>query len=125
MALSERLQSVVILNCDFPEDIITAVKILSEIGDIKRFRSANKLAQFAGIAPLKLSSSDKGKDVTNKLNQIDKRIAFSRCTRFYSRLDDPKSGLKIRFDKGVDGANGFEAVDHYHVMNPNYTNKKS
>lgn len=37
---------------------------------------------------------------------------------------DPKSGLKIRCDKGVDGENGFEAVDHYHVMNPNYTNKK-
>ena len=37
---------------------------------------------------------------------------------------DQKSGLKIRYDKGVDGENGFEAVDHYHVMNPNYTNKK-
>ena len=35
----------------------------------------------------------------------------------------PKSGLKIRFDKGVDRANGFEAVDHYHVMNPNNTSK--
>ncbi len=37
---------------------------------------------------------------------------------------EPKTGLKVRFDKGVDGANGFEAVDHYHIMNPNYTNKK-
>ena len=37
--------------------IITAVKILSEIGNIKRFANANKLAQFAGIAPLHLSSS--------------------------------------------------------------------
>ena len=43
--------------------IITAVKILSEIGDIKRFGNANKLAQFAGIAPLHLSSSEKGKDI--------------------------------------------------------------
>jgi hypothetical protein len=34
-----------------------AVKILAEIGDIKRFGNANKLAQFAGIAPLHLSSS--------------------------------------------------------------------
>lgn len=32
--------------------VITAEKILSEIGDIKRFPNANKLAQFAGIAPL-------------------------------------------------------------------------
>ena len=44
-------------------NVITAVKILSEIGDIKRFANANKLAQFAGIAPLHLSSSGKGKEV--------------------------------------------------------------
>ncbi len=37
---------------------------------------------------------------------------------------DLKLGLKIRFDKWVGGATGFEAADHYHVMNPNYTNKK-
>ena len=54
-------------------------------------------------------------DVTNP-----KMAANTTSREFY----DPKSGLKIRFDKGVDGANGFEAVDHYHVMNPNYTNKK-
>ena len=46
--------------------IIMAVKILSEIGDIKRFGNANKLAQFAGIAPLHLSSSGKGKDMATK-----------------------------------------------------------
>lgn len=47
-------------------NIITAVKILAEIGDIKRFANANKLAQFAGIAPIKLSSSGKGKDKATK-----------------------------------------------------------
>ncbi len=47
-------------------NIITAVKILAEIGDINRFKSASKLAQFAGIAPLTLSSSGKGKDVATK-----------------------------------------------------------
>ena len=47
-------------------NVITAVKILAEIGDIKRFANANKLAQFAGIAPLHLSSSGKGKDVATK-----------------------------------------------------------
>ena len=36
------------------------------IGDIKRFANANKLAQFAGIAPLHLSSSGKGKDFATK-----------------------------------------------------------
>ena len=47
-------------------NVITAVKILAEIGDIKRFSNANKLAHFAGIAPLHLSSSGKGKDVATK-----------------------------------------------------------
>ena len=47
-------------------NVITAVKILSEICDIKRFGNANKLAQFAGIAPLHLSSSGKGKDMATK-----------------------------------------------------------
>ncbi len=47
-------------------NVITAVKILSEIGDIKRFGNANKLAQFAGIAPFHSSSSGKGKDMAAK-----------------------------------------------------------
>ena len=46
--------------------IQSAAMILAEIGDIKRFSNANKLAQFAGIAPLHLSSSGKGKDVATK-----------------------------------------------------------
>lgn len=47
-------------------NIITAVKILAEIGDINRFPNKNKLAQFAGIAPMKYSSSGKGKDLAIK-----------------------------------------------------------
>ncbi|TCL54621.1 transposase [Kineothrix alysoides] len=44
----------------------TAVKLLAEIGDINRFGSAAKLAKFAGIAPLRLSSAGKGKDKASK-----------------------------------------------------------
>ena len=47
-------------------NIVTAVKILAEIGDIRRFQNKDKLAQFAGIAPIKLSSSGKGKDKATK-----------------------------------------------------------
>lgn len=47
-------------------NVITAVKILAEIGDIKHFGNASKLAQFAGIAPLHLSSGGKGKDFAAK-----------------------------------------------------------
>ena len=58
-------------------NVITAVKILAEIGDIKRFSNANKLAQFAGIAPLHLSSSGKGKDVATK--QGNRRLQALIC----------------------------------------------
>lgn len=47
-------------------NIITAVKLLAEIGDIHRFPNVFKLVQFAGIAPLTLSSGGKGKDVATK-----------------------------------------------------------
>jgi len=47
-------------------NVITAVKMLSEIGDIKRFGNVDKLAQFAGTAPLKLLFSGKGKDIATK-----------------------------------------------------------
>ncbi|MFW5631109.1 MAG: transposase [Acetivibrio ethanolgignens] len=47
-------------ECDPKINIITAVKILAEIGDIRRFPNKDKLAQFAGIAPIKLSSYGKG-----------------------------------------------------------------
>lgn len=46
--------------------IITAAQLLSEIGNINRFPSANKLAKFAGIAPINFSSAGKGKDMTPK-----------------------------------------------------------
>lgn len=36
---------------------ITVAKLLSEIGDIRGFSNADKLANFAGVAPVKFSSS--------------------------------------------------------------------
>ncbi len=44
----------------------TVAKLLSEIGDIRRFPNANKLANFAGIAPVNFSSSGKGDDKPSK-----------------------------------------------------------
>lgn len=44
----------------------TAVKILAETGDINRFSNAAKRAQFAGNAPIRLSSAGKGKDKASK-----------------------------------------------------------
>ena len=45
---------------------ITVAKLLSEIGDIRRFPNADKLANFAGVAPVKFSSSGKGNDKPSK-----------------------------------------------------------
>ncbi|EGO65275.1 IS110 family transposase, partial [Acetonema longum] len=40
----------------------TASHIISEIGDINRFPTSDKLARFAGIAPVLFSSAGKGKE---------------------------------------------------------------
>lgn len=42
-------------------DIVTAAKLLSEIGDINRFPNPDRLASFASIAPVKFSSAGKGR----------------------------------------------------------------
>ncbi|MDK8182625.1 IS110 family transposase [Paenibacillus sp. UMB4589-SE434] len=42
-------------------DIVTAAGFVAEIGNIHRFTSAQKLARFAGIAPVFRGSGDKGK----------------------------------------------------------------
>ncbi|SBV99311.1 transposase [uncultured Eubacteriales bacterium] len=43
-----------------------AGKLIAEIGDIRRFPNAHKLASFAGIAPKRFSSAGKGRDESNK-----------------------------------------------------------
>lgn len=43
-------------------NIVTAAELVAEIGDIHRFSNADKLARFAGIAPIHFSSGGKGKD---------------------------------------------------------------
>ena len=45
---------------------ITVAKLLSEIGDIRRFPNADKLANFAGVAPVRFSSAGKGGDKPSK-----------------------------------------------------------
>jgi len=45
---------------------VTACALIAQIGDISRFKSADKLANYAGVAPLCFSSGGKGKNVQNK-----------------------------------------------------------
>ena len=136
------------------EQLIQGIRtMLEEDADIKRLfirkTGAGPQVEIAGVGKVSLEEAEKlvGKDVrwsrgesgsgfviknikSKSPQQLiadgwkdvtkPKMAANTTSREFY----DPKSGLKIRFDKGVHGANGFEAVDHYHVMNPNYTNKK-
>ncbi|WP_349772581.1 transposase [Lacrimispora xylanisolvens] len=43
-----------------------ASKLIAEIGDIRRFPSTDKLARFAGVAPVKFSSAGKGKEQSSR-----------------------------------------------------------
>jgi len=47
-------------------NVNTASHIVSEIGDISRFSNADKLARFAGVAPVLFSSAGKGKEKRSK-----------------------------------------------------------
>lgn len=47
-------------------DTITAASLIAHIGDINRFKNPNKLARYAGIAPVNLSSAGKGRDRKSK-----------------------------------------------------------
>lgn len=47
-------------------DLVTASALVAEIGDIHRFSFPDKLARFAGIAPVKFSSGGKGKEQKSK-----------------------------------------------------------
>jgi len=47
-------------------NIATASKLIAEIGDIRRFPNADKLACYAGVAPIKFSSVGKGKEESSR-----------------------------------------------------------
>ena len=45
---------------------VTASALAAQIGDIKRYKSADKLCSFAGVAPIYQGSAGKGKHYQNK-----------------------------------------------------------
>ncbi|UNL86372.1 IS110 family transposase [Priestia koreensis] len=47
-------------------DLVTASALIAEIGDVRRFPNSNKLARFAGIAPVYFGSGGKGKEHKSK-----------------------------------------------------------
>ena len=78
-----------------------ASKLIAEIGDIRRFPSADKLARFAGVAPVKFSSAGKGKEhpgynpnATNPTpmknsSQSALRAELANCRKGYCRIGAP------------------------------------
>ncbi|HFK1709346.1 MULTISPECIES: IS110 family RNA-guided transposase [Bacillus] len=53
-------------------ELVTASALIAEIGDARRFPNANKLARFAGIAPVYFGSGGKGK--THKSKQGNRAL---------------------------------------------------
>jgi transposase len=79
-------------------DTITAAMLISEIGDVKRFASADKLSRYSGISPVSCSSGDKDKDFRNKqgnrrLYEIFRNIA----ARSISKGRDKQSPVNDTF----------------------------
>jgi transposase len=62
-------------------DVVTAAQLVAEIGDIHRFSSPDKLARFAGIAPVTVGSGNKSRNFKSKqgnreLHDIIKSLAI-------------------------------------------------
>lgn len=62
-------------------NVVTAAELVSEIGDIHRFATSDKLARFAGIAPIAVGSGNKHRNYKSKqgnreLHDIIKALAI-------------------------------------------------
>jgi len=66
-----------------------ASKLIVEIGDIRRFPNADKLARFAGIAPVKFSSAGKGKEQSSRQGKLHGLFYFLAVTM----VSVPKTGI--------------------------------
>jgi len=53
-------------------ELVTASALIAEIGDVRQFPNVNKLARFAGIAPVYFGSGGKGK--THKSKQGNRAL---------------------------------------------------
>ncbi len=62
-------------------DLVTAAELVAEIGDVHRFATSDKLARFAGIAPIAVGSGNKHRNYKSKqgnreLHDILKALAI-------------------------------------------------
>jgi len=68
-----------------------ASKLIAEIGDIRRFRNADKLARYAGVAPVKFSSAGKGKEQSSR--QRNRQLHGLFYMLVVTMVAVPKSGI--------------------------------
>jgi len=66
-------------------DVMTEARLISEIGDINRFKNANALAKYAGVAPVVFASGMTKLEMANargnrKLNGLIHQVALSTIT---------------------------------------------
>lgn len=78
-------------------NIVTACALVGYIGDIHRFSSPHKLANYAGVAPLHFSSAGKGKDVQNKSQgnrKLYSTLYFLAIQQIYlTNKGEPRNGV--------------------------------
>lgn len=86
-AIDEEIEKLLV-HFDYPLtsikgiDTLTCAKLIAEIGDIRRFKNANALAKYSGVAPVTFSSGMTKLQIANergnrKLNEIFHRIALT------------------------------------------------
>lgn len=92
----------------------TEAKAQSEKNEKEKLQDYVK--DLAGTLPDNPSEliSDGWKDITQP-----EQAANSNSRTF----ENPKTGIQVRFDKGIPGQHGFGGKDHYHILNPNSTGK--
>jgi transposase len=73
-------------------DVISAAGFIAEIGDIKRFPSAAKLAQYAALAPVTYASGQTDKKYANKNNNRQLNSLFYQLA------------MRVSMTKGENGA---------------------
>lgn len=82
---------------------MTSAEIMAEIGNINRFSSKDKLARYAGIAPVSFSSGNKDKEKRNEygnriLNNYIYYLAI-RCVSTGKNKDTPTNAIFLDYYK--------------------------
>lgn len=81
-------------------DLVTAAYFVAEIGDITRFANANKLARYAGIAPVIIGSGDNHKKKKCRLGNRDTHDLFYRlaCRQIGTKKGSKEPNNRYYYD---------------------------